>query len=204
MPSSDAHVTEFLAYLDQSITRIESLCDSAHDGQCRSFKKILLFSFLDNLATLAFPAMRKDPKRFRRLVSEHGHWGDGQRISVPHLCRWLEVFPTGLVNEGDELARAQLEEWGDGSVIPIDHDLEYEQIEPYLNPASRKSASDIRALSHTSLLWNQRHSLVHRFFSSGLGIEFPDDRNPYYIHLSSLSSGICSGVGTAHRELQSC
>lgn len=188
MPSSDEHINEFLSYLHQSIARIENLCDSAHDSQCRSFKKTLLFSFIDNLSTLAYPASSLDPARFRRLVTEHGNWDDGHLISIPHLCRWIEVFPTGLSSEGAELARNRINEWSDGSFIPISHDLQYRQIEPYINPANTKAAQGILRLTHASLLWNQRHSLIHRFLPSGLGIEFPDDKNPYYIGISSLSS----------------
>jgi len=110
MGSSEKQLNEFLSYLDQSLARISNLCDSAHDGQCRSFKKALLFSFIDNLSTLAYPANKSDFAKVRKLITNYGNWPDSNLLSTPHLCRWLETHPEIFLPSCLEIAKTKLDE----------------------------------------------------------------------------------------------
>lgn len=188
MGANKEQLDEFLDYLGQSLTRIQSLCNSAHDGQCRSFKKALLFSFVDNLSSLAYPTKKKDSARARKLMTQYGRWTEGSLVSTPHLCRWIEVHPKGLLQGGIELAKSRLEGWEHGTIVPISRDLNYSDIQSHINPDNKEAAQSILRLTHASLLWNQRHSLIHKFMPIGISLEFPDDVDPYYMSLSSLSA----------------
>jgi len=187
MVSSGDQLNEFLSYLDQSLARISNLCDSAHDGQCRSFKKALLFSFIDNLSTLAYPANKSDFAKVRKLITNYGNWPDSNLLSTPHLCRWLETHPETFLPSCLEIAKTKLHEWEPGCIVPISRDMDYRAIQRHIRSGHEVAAASIDRLNHLSLLWNQRHNLIHRFMPIGLNLEFPDDNSPYYISLSSLS-----------------
>ena len=188
MGSRGDQLSEFLYYLDQSLAKIEGLCDSTHDGQCRSFKRALLFAFIDNLSTLAYPGPKSSATKVRKLLSEYGCWQEIDNVSTPHLCRWIELNPDGLTPKGNETIRAKLKSWESGHLIPISLDPDLASIQKLENRAGGGAAASLRGMTHFSLLWNQRHNLIHRFMPIGMNLEFPDDTCPYYVHLSSLAS----------------
>jgi len=186
MGDREDQLNEFLSYLDQSLARIQDLCDSTHDGQCRSFKKALLFSFIDNLSTLAYPGSRSNAEKIKKLLVNYGCWQDGNRVSTPHLCRWIELNPEALLPGGHEITRRMLQEWEPGYLVPISRDQDLAVIQRLAHPENRATTATLSKLTHFSLLWNQRHNLLHRFMPIGVNLEFPDDSAPYYISLSSL------------------
>ena len=187
MTSRRDQLDEFLSHLDKSLSRIQTLCSSIHDGQCRSFKKALLFTFIDNLSSLAYPGPRSSAKRVKKLLSNYGRWTDGDRISTPHLCRWIELNPEGLSPRGNETVRSRLQQWEPGYLVPISSDPDLASIERLSHPENAEAVKTLSRLTHFSLLWNQRHSLLHRFTPTGVNLEFPDDDNPYYISLASIN-----------------
>lgn len=138
MGSSGDQLNEFLSYLDQSLARISSLCDSAHDGQCRSFKKALLFTFIDNLSYLAYPASKSSTAKVKKLINDYGNWPESKLVSTPHLCRWLETHPEDLAPTCLELARTKLDEWEPGCAVPISCDMELSAIQRYLRCGHEK------------------------------------------------------------------
>jgi hypothetical protein len=186
MGTREDQLNEFLSHLDKSLTRIQNLCSSTHDGQCRSFKKALLFTFIDNLSTLAYPGARSDSKKVKKLLIDYGHWKDGDRVSTPHLCRWIELNPEGLLPLGNEKAKGKLSQWETGCLVPISSDPDIASIMRLSNPENANTAIALNKMTHFSLLWNQRHNLLHRFTSTGVNLEFPDDVSPYYIGLTSI------------------
>lgn len=188
MGSRGDQLDEFLSYLDHSLARIEGLCNSTHDGQCQSFKKALLFAFIDNLSTLAHPGPKSSAIKVKRLLSEYGHWQEIDHVSAPHLCRWSELNPDGLIPKGNQIIRAKLKEWESGHLIPISLDPGLAFIQKLANREGGDATNSLKKMTHFSLLWNQRHNLLHRFMPIGMNLEFPDDTSPYYIHLSSLTS----------------
>jgi len=188
MGSREDQLDEFLSYLDQSLVKIEELCDSTHDGQCRSFKRALLFTFIDNLSTLAYPGPKSRVFKVKRLLSEYGHWQEIDHVSTPHLCRWIEINPYGLNPKGNEIIRAKLQAWESGHLIPISLDPDIVSIQKLASRECGDATESLRKITHFSLLWNQRHNLIHRFMPIGMNLEFPDDVDPYYIHISSLAS----------------
>jgi hypothetical protein len=188
MTSSEKHLEEFLSYLDQSLVRISNLCNSNHDGQCRSFKKTLLFSFIDNLSTLVYPSKKSSVEGVRKLVTQYGRWHEASLVSTPHLCRWIETQPEGLTPKGKELAISNLDEWEHGCIVPISRDIPIATLKRHVRPGADKAGSAIERLTHFSLLWNQRHHLIHKFMPIGVNLEFPDDVRPYYISLSYLTA----------------
>lgn len=106
MVTSKEQLDEFLDYPGQDLTRMQSLCNSAHDGQFRSSKKALLYSFIDNLSGLEYPTIKKDSARARKLMTQYGRWARGSLVSTRHLCRWIEVIPKGLLQGGKELTNS--------------------------------------------------------------------------------------------------
>jgi hypothetical protein len=179
---------EFLSYLDQSLVKIEGLCSSTHDGQCRSFKKALLFAFIDNLSTLAYPGPKSSACKVRRLLSDYGHWQEIDHVSTPHLCRWIELNPEGLTPRGSQVIREKVQAWESGHLIPISFDHDLASIERHVQPKGVNTVAALKKMTHFSLLWNQRHNLLHRFMPIGVNLEFPDDTSPYYISLSSMAN----------------
>jgi hypothetical protein len=196
MGSREDQLNEFISYLDQSLARIQDLCNSTHDGQCRSFKKALLFGFIDNLSALAYPGSRSKAEKVKKLLVNHGCWQDANRVSTPHLCRWIELNPEGLLPGGNEIARGKLQEWEQGCLVPISRDQNLSDVQRLADPQKSTTTASLSKLTHFSLLWNQRHNLLHRFMPIGVNLEFPDDVAPYYISLSSLK-GVSSEAETA-------
>ena len=126
--------------------------------------------------------------KVKRLLSEYGHWQEIDHVSTPHLSRWIELNPVGLIPKGNEIIRAKLQAWESGHLIPISLDPDLVSIQKLVNREGGDATASLRKMTHFSLLWNQRHNLIHRFMPFGINLEFPDGVAPYYIHLSSLAS----------------
>lgn len=183
----DPHqIGKFTDYLKGSIDRIEGLCESDHDGQCRLFKKTLLFALLDGLATPCKGSKpRRHQKNFRSFLVNFGDWEQGDRISLPHLCRWLEINPTAMSEAGREFFLDKLTGWSAGEIHHTDDDPTFEDVCRSLDEGQLRSSDQLGNITHAGLLVHQRNCLVHEFNHNGVNIEFPDDVSPYYLFLGS-------------------
>lgn len=182
---------EFLDYLRGSIERINGLCESVHDGQCRLFKKTLLFTFLDGLSTSVKDAQQGGhQKGLRSFLVAYGDWENGNRISLPHLCRWLEINPAVMSEVAVESFRARLAVWEDGEIHHADEDPLFDDVSRFLDDSQPTLSHQLYNITHAGLLVHQRNCLVHEFMHSGVNLEFPDDESPYYMFLDSFDRSV--------------
>jgi hypothetical protein len=187
--AGDPHqVVEFFDYLRESIERINGLCESVHDGQCRLFKKTLLFTFLDGLSTSVVDARQGGHQiGLRSFLVDYGDWEQGNRISLPHLCRWLEINPAAMTETGREIFRARLATWEDGEIRRTDEDPLFDDVCKFLGDSGPNLQQQLCNITHAGLLVHQRNCLVHEFMHNGVNLEFPDDESPYYMLLKSFT-----------------
>lgn len=190
----DPHdIDEFHDYLKDCLNRIAGICDSRHDGQCRAFKKILLFAFLDGLSTSVIPETEKYINKMGKLISAFGGWEGADRISLPHLCQWLSLNPESMNKEEASHYHAMLNEWSDGELRSIADDPELQDV----LSSTVSDNKELRNITHAGLLSHQRHCLIHEFMHNGANIEFSNASLPYYIHLSPFP-----GIGNQEEQVK--
>lgn len=184
-------IQEYLDYLRSNIDRIDNLCQSVHDGQCRLFKKTLLFALLDGLATplksSQQPRRLSQQQNLREFLIVHGRWPNGERVSLPHLCRWLDQNPDAMTQKGHTLFKEMLASWQEGEIRRPADDPTIDNIKPHFSEDIPNLENRIIKMTHGSLLMQHRNCLAHEFLHSGVNLEFPNDTEPYYVSLSSIN-----------------
>lgn len=176
------HQESCYQYLKGCLDRIDTLCSSEHNGECRVFKKVLLYSFIEGLAKSAARETRHIYK-MQQLVTELGKWHDAERVSLPHLCKWLDLKPDSMPQKHITQYKAMLDQWGDGELRTSADDPRREDVKRHIC----KNANDLRNITHAGLLSHQRNCLVHEFMHNGVNLESPEDDIPSYMLIGSLS-----------------
>ena len=152
------------------------------------FKKILYVSFIDSLAACVYPG-RSNKERFLSLVEQFSRWDDRDRVSLPHLGKFVSLTPDPTLEKMRAYVMLELKPWPQkrGKCIPISEDPKYDQLKGFdwdkkiLGVDESISLSDFK---HTALLYQLRNSLVHQFqprFS-----EWQPPSSPYYERVSGM------------------
>lgn len=156
---ADPHdIDEFYHYLKDCLDRIHNLCTSLHDGQCRIFKKTLLFAFLDGLSTSVIPRETGHIEKMRKLISEFGGWEGAERISLSHLCKWLSLKPEFMEEERKRHYCSILYSWSADEIRSIAQDPPFQEVQHHIKSSMIEVCTkDLRNITHAGLLSHQRH-----------------------------------------------
>lgn len=135
------------------------------------FKKILYVSFFDSIAACVYPS-KGNRERFVLLIEKFSCWEHGGRVSLSHLCKFIEMYDDEVSEGSKKYLIRMLGEWKScfGEYIDIKKDLD--ENDPKLigffvkEKRSRKTKVKLSYFTHRSLLYNLRNSLVHNFQSA--------------------------------------
>lgn len=180
-------VERFIGYFKDQIEEVRAL----NTKHAELYRRILYASILDTLAGTVLPR-RTNRDRFVYFVRRFCQWPDGERVSLPHLVQ--------LIKRNPDPAFEKLREWTlsayralpvhGGSLMPISHDPAFDDVQSKW-PSSKEhrmplEGVDLVSLQHVELLYAYRNTLVHEFRIPGYGMEFAEDENPFYHHMSHI------------------
>jgi len=162
--------------------------------------KLLLCSIIDSLAKSRFPDISGNGKRFRRTIESSANWKDCDRISLLHLKRAIEVlsndarFFAGLSERVDAVVQRNFKTDNQSlpADVPIEKDLEENDILEFWPRDAKKSCIKLGSISwemltHKSLFWQYRNSLVHEYRIPGKAIELGVPKSePFYQHVTQV------------------
>lgn len=135
---------------------------------------------------------------FTSFLQQFSDWSDGTRISLPHLLRFIDVVADVALAPLKAFALERIAPWKDGEFISLDRDPDIAEIQgTRLWPKGKKYKINTRnysleSLRHVNLFYAYRNSLAHEMRPRGLGVEFLEDREPYYISVSEFDSSLQS------------
>ncbi len=130
------------------------------------FKCLSCFSMLDTLSRCVGDT-KENRKRFLNLIKNFCDWKDGERISVPHLVRYLQIHPSQEFEDLRVFGNQKIDAWKPGNILTIVDDIEVDEVRKRWPRGYDKS--EIEDLQHWNLLWQMRNSLVHEIRFRGRG-----------------------------------
>ena len=156
------------------------------------FRRLLYITLLDGLSRIVFPIKSGNRERFCSFVLQFGQWGDGNRISITHLYRFLSLNPDPRFEALRNLSRGILNAWEDGDIPTIGGDPIIGELQKYW-PNEKNSTEEwkeirLETFQHINLLYELRNSLVHEF--QVIGNTGYDDLKtvPFYLHVEKVIS----------------
>lgn len=183
-------IARFVDYFRKQQAAIEALRFSEdfqktrdpESGNLRFYKKVLLITALDTLASIRYPRKnypqlnRKNQERFVSFVSESGIWPEGSLVSIPFVLKQGVAGGQLLVLLNQRYGQRQ--DNGEFSVPCANIDLPMDQL---LKLASTEQEEKvIREHQHFALLYRYRNYLVHESREPGYAMEIGTDEAPYY------------------------
>ncbi len=150
-------------------------------------KRLLLVAFLDAIAAIIYPK-KSNQARFVSLLKEFSEWEDSQRISLPHLGRFLRMTPDPAFEKLRVYVFNELDSWRTLHPIPISNDPEIKFI-PQFWPNEKDYRGTINGITldsflHCNLFYAQRNTLIHEFRLPGWPEEGTELDYPYYSNLT--------------------
>lgn len=167
----------FFAAFERYIASIEK---ASFESEGKTFKKVLFVSVIDALSKCAYP--HKSPgKRFTSFVEKFCDWQDCNRVSLPHLIRFLNVIPDSEFSP----LRKHIFSISDKCLGNIEKDPNLKEIQklwPKIEYDQNHPLAKIEAesLTHKWLFYKYRNQLVHNLKEPGYGIEREKDTRPFY------------------------
>jgi hypothetical protein len=192
-PSLTERVEQFVAHIRSHLTEVESL-KCKHE---KLYRGLVYVALLDSLGRAVMPHRSSQHERFVAFVQRFCRWGDGDRVSVPHLLQLLRRNP--------DPAFESLRTWTStkfkgmkllsGQITPISDDPTFDDVKRVW-PISKEHRTPIEGVSleslqHYELLYAYRNSLVHELRELGYGMDFigDDDTTPYYHSMHTDEGG---------------
>lgn len=161
------HIESFKVYLEDKLSSIDSV-HSNNDNVL--FKKLLYVSFLDSISSCVYPK-RQNRDRFITMLSRFSQWRDRDRISLPHLARFVQLSSDPLLEDARQYVNPIIEGWQHRNrKILISEDP---LMDDKLKSINWKKNADYGILlslddfKHSNLLYQLRNALVHQFQSTG-------------------------------------
>ncbi|GGY54543.1 hypothetical protein GCM10011297_29150 [Bacterioplanes sanyensis] len=168
--------------------------------------KILLCSIIDSLAKSRFPG-EANGARFQKTVKTSANWSNCDRISLLHLKRAIEV-------EQKDEQFADLNAWAEDAVrrdFPNSDSALSDQIDIEKDPMPEEvllrwprddkgrpiklGSISLDKLTHKSLLWQYRNSLMHECRIPGRAVEWSVKESiPFYQKVSQFDD-YCPDAG---------
>ncbi|MFH1856611.1 MAG: hypothetical protein ABH836_05210 [Candidatus Omnitrophota bacterium] len=169
---------EITEYIERYFKYIESVKNAIEDLSSSNYiphlKYLTGIALLDTMAKCVIkPNPKNNYERFTNFIKTFCDWDTCIKISLPHLVRFLRVFPSQDFKNLRNLAYSTLAEWKQENIYYLDKDFSYEEIldlwpkdKEHGEPIEKKS---LNSLTHLSLLWSFRNSIVHELQIPGYG-----------------------------------
>lgn len=164
-------IDKFCDYFEAQVSAIDNLnpapVTEESITQVRLYKKTLVISAIDTLASLRFPQEkykelnRHKKARFIRFVSEYGEWENGALISIPYLFDQLKITNLKSIKLYDFLYSKLLDHDSDnGKILNIDAiDLNPEDLLDLSNSEIEEHL--IFESQHYALLYGYKNCIAH-------------------------------------------
>lgn len=172
-------VDRFLHYFSEKFALIHPPNDNTMD---KLFVKILSVGLLDALSKTTTPNNMGNRDRLVSFVRNFSEWRNCDKISLPHLVKYLELFPSPEYSSVREYAFSLIDKWTPGVDTSIDNDMDYNEIKNRWPKNTQKPTGNITLeyLQHVHLFYSFRNGLVHELKEKGYGMEKEMDVEPYY------------------------
>ena len=134
------------------------------------FKKILYVSFLDSLSSCVYPG-RGNKERFISMLERFSKWEDRDRVSLPHLGKFVHISSDPLLEKARKYVTPKLKKWQErsGREILISEDPKIGEIKDKSWKTNKETGikASLTDFKHINLLYQLRNALVHQFQSRG-------------------------------------
>jgi len=193
--SLNDNIDAFVTYYGEHIQAAKSL-DVGDKRSNLIYKKLLLSAIIDGMSKPFFPPLTRNNVTFTSFLQQFSDWSDGTRISLPHLLRFIDTVADSALDQLKSFASERIATWLDGEFIPPNQDPDISEIQrANLWPSGRRYPLGdwrvtLESFRHVNLFYAFRNSLAHELRPRGLGVEFPEDSEPYYISVSELDSSL--------------
>ncbi|MGG0277800.1 hypothetical protein [Bacillus rhizoplanae] len=154
-------------------------------------KKTLLFSVIDMLSKGVYGNRLGNNRTtmFEKFILEFCAWENAQRISLQQLVHLLDKTEEGKFSRLKDFAKTELYQYPDSQPVPFSYDPTYKRLKELMPKGETTILGvELKSLSHVSLLWKLRNSLVHEARSKGGTKLFDDDVQPHYVHYSTFGT----------------
>ena len=176
--NNSQHIARFIDAFEEQIRKISAV-------EHQLYRKLLFVSLLDTLSRVVFPRA-SNRERFISFISKFSSWSEKFRVSLPHLSQLLIYAPEPDFEKLRLHVQRLFQQWGNGEIIHLGRDPNFEDINQLWPQRKSIEGVGLEFLQHINLLYTYRNSLVHEFRALGYGIEFPDDREPFYMIVKAL------------------
>ena len=185
MPPINDIIENFINFGRSEIAQIMTLNGTERPQPIHEYQKLLFSALIDSYAGYAYP--RKNPReRFLAFIRQHGAWPDHDRVSLTHLSELLRRSPEPEFQKLRTDVRARIAKWHKGSIIHLASDPTVSEIAS-LWPQDKDFKEPLLGitmdrLTHASLLYAYRCSLVHELKSPGFSWHIMENHNePLYV-----------------------
>ncbi len=161
-------INQFIDFFAKKVETIE-LADFRESDQL--FRKILYVSIIDTLAKTALRKCTRNRQRVVSLVRKFSGWPDYNRVSLPHLVRLLEKQKDPKFTEVKDYAYSLLSNWGPSEIVSLSRDPDFDEVNALWPDNSTVNGIGLDYLSHASLFYTYRNSLIHELREPGHAIE---------------------------------
>ena len=187
------YIEKFIGIFEENLNAIKSVEFAVRDNL---FKKLLCVGIIDALSKVVYPN-RGNRERFTSFVKYFCAWQHSEKISLPHLIRLLKNVPESEFPDLRNYSLSRIKVWKEGSEIKLDKDVDLTEVSKRWPKGYDKIIGKVRLefITHYNLLYNYRNSIIHEMRRPPSGIEHKDDKEPYYLSVSSL------GEKESHWEL---
>ena len=134
------------------------------------------------LSKTTTPPTSGNRERLVSFIRNFSGWRNCDKISLPHLIRYLELVPSPEYSSVREYAFSKIDTWTPGIFTSIDNDIEYNDIKGRWPKNTQKPIENIQLdhIQHVQLFYNYRNGLIHELRERGYGMEIGMDTEPYY------------------------
>ncbi len=153
----------------------------------------IAYLVMDTLSKCMFPEEGHNAPRFQSFIRDFAAWEDGNRVSLPHIARLVEIIPSAFTEEFRKIIREKMSKWN-GAFQSIESDPWYNELEkswPQTLPDPYRRFK-LSMFQHRSILYSFRNDLLHELKMHGEG-HMPGYCKPYY-YLSHIASSFESQV----------
>ena len=184
-------VNRFTSHFTKRLDEIESL-QTPKLPQPELFQCLLYASVLDTLAGSVLPKRKNNRDRFVYFIRRFCQWPDGERVSLVHLVQLLRKNPDPAFQKLREWALEQFKKLPvhGNQLMPISYDPSFDEVKSkwptQMEHLTQLEGIDLGSLKHSLLLYAYRNTLVHELRRPGYGMEFGNDNEPFYHHMSTL------------------
>jgi len=180
-------VEQFLGFFSDKLGSISET--DFKESNCL-FKKILYVGILDALSKTTTSPSKWSQNRDRivSFIKYFTDWKHQERVSLPHLVRFLSKVPDPEFSKLRQYSYSLLDQWSPGNMLNLDNDPCLSDLKKHWPHSTPKPLEDITLehLQHSNLFYKYRNSLVHELREPGYGMEFKQDTQPFYHSMSQL------------------